>query len=233
MCASGNSRCWTFRRRLRRQRRPRRRHGRRRARKAGRRLLFHLRRGGGCPTASSTSSTSISSASLAGRRARPVHRARQPARSGQPGVRPDPAICWCCRRWARKARSIRFKPGSPAGEMTVIPPQPRAPHPGATAVLPVNYWNNGEFKDQLDFDTCAIARWRRCSPATWPRQGEGICLARRQPVPARRARLPPGTGRPYPAWTGAGASPTISTPTASSPPHGGRVFVEQRRGPHL
>ena len=34
--------------------------------------------------------------------------------------------------------------------MTVIPPTPAAPYPGATALLPVNYWNNGEFKDQLD-----------------------------------------------------------------------------------
>ena len=43
-----------------------------------------------------------------------------------------------------------FKPGTPAGDVTVIPPTPAAPHPGATALLPVNYWNNGEFKDQLE-----------------------------------------------------------------------------------
>jgi hypothetical protein len=43
-----------------------------------------------------------------------------------------------------------FRPGSPATEMTVIPPTPSASHPGAMAVLPVNYWYNGEFKDQLD-----------------------------------------------------------------------------------
>ncbi len=43
-----------------------------------------------------------------------------------------------------------FKPGSPATELTVIAPTPMAAHPGATALLPANYWNNGEFKDQLD-----------------------------------------------------------------------------------
>ena len=46
-----------------------------------------------------------------------------------------------------------FKPGSPATELTVIPATPATAHPGATALLPVNYWNNGEFKDQLDPDT--------------------------------------------------------------------------------
>jgi DNA-binding beta-propeller fold protein YncE len=43
-----------------------------------------------------------------------------------------------------------FKPGSPATALTVIAPTPVVTHPGATALLPVNYWNNGEFKDQLD-----------------------------------------------------------------------------------
>jgi sugar lactone lactonase YvrE len=43
-----------------------------------------------------------------------------------------------------------FRPGSPATEMTVIAPTPLTSHPGATALLPANYWNNGEFKDRLD-----------------------------------------------------------------------------------
>jgi sugar lactone lactonase YvrE len=46
-----------------------------------------------------------------------------------------------------------FKPGSPATEMTVIAPTPVTSHPGATALLAGNYWNNGEFKDQLDLKT--------------------------------------------------------------------------------
>ena len=46
-----------------------------------------------------------------------------------------------------------FKPGSTDTQMTVIPPTTVVPHPGATAVLPVNYWDNGEFKDQIDLTT--------------------------------------------------------------------------------
>jgi len=46
-----------------------------------------------------------------------------------------------------------FRPGSPKDEITVLSPQATQPHPGATALLPVNYWNNGEFKDQFNFNT--------------------------------------------------------------------------------
>lgn len=46
-----------------------------------------------------------------------------------------------------------FKPGSPDTEVTVIAATPSADHPGAATVLPVNWWNNGEFKDQLDLQT--------------------------------------------------------------------------------
>jgi hypothetical protein len=46
-----------------------------------------------------------------------------------------------------------FRPGSPPDQITVLAPEDAKPHPGASALLPVNYWNNGEFKDQLDFNT--------------------------------------------------------------------------------
>src|SRR6185436_19637145 len=46
-----------------------------------------------------------------------------------------------------------FDPRGPAGEMTVLDPQPSAPHAGAAAVLPVNVWDNGEFANQLDLGT--------------------------------------------------------------------------------
>lgn len=46
-----------------------------------------------------------------------------------------------------------FRPGSPDAQITVLAPQPAAPHAGASALLPVSYWNNGEFKDQLDLGT--------------------------------------------------------------------------------
>ena len=46
-----------------------------------------------------------------------------------------------------------FKPGSTAENLTVLKPQQAGPHAGAAAILPQNYWNNGEFQDQLDLDT--------------------------------------------------------------------------------
>jgi sugar lactone lactonase YvrE len=46
-----------------------------------------------------------------------------------------------------------FRPGSPEDQITVLPLQAMQPHAGATALLPVNYWNNGEFEDQFDFNT--------------------------------------------------------------------------------
>ncbi|HWE83683.1 MAG TPA: glycosyl hydrolase family 28-related protein [Terracidiphilus sp.] len=46
-----------------------------------------------------------------------------------------------------------FKPGTPAENLTVLEPQPAEPHPRATFILPANYWNNGEFKDQLNLET--------------------------------------------------------------------------------
>ena len=46
-----------------------------------------------------------------------------------------------------------FRPGSPENQITVLTPQETKPHPDALAVLPVNYWNNGEFEDQLNLNT--------------------------------------------------------------------------------
>ncbi|MYM24270.1 gluconolaconase [Duganella sp. FT135W] len=46
-----------------------------------------------------------------------------------------------------------FQPDQPAGPVTVIKPTPVKPHAGARVVVPVNFWQNGEFRDQLNFDT--------------------------------------------------------------------------------
>jgi hypothetical protein len=43
-----------------------------------------------------------------------------------------------------------FRPGSMPDEIVVLKPQAAAARPGADMVLPVNYWVNGEFRDQLD-----------------------------------------------------------------------------------
>ena len=46
-----------------------------------------------------------------------------------------------------------FRPGSSAEELTVLKPQPRKTNSAASFLLPVNLWNNGEFRDQLNLDT--------------------------------------------------------------------------------
>lgn len=46
-----------------------------------------------------------------------------------------------------------FHPDRPAGELTLIKPTPVKAHAGARTVVPVNFWQNGEFRDQLNFET--------------------------------------------------------------------------------
>jgi sugar lactone lactonase YvrE len=46
-----------------------------------------------------------------------------------------------------------FSPGTSAEELTVLQPQPAQAGGKPTFLLPVNWWNNGEFKDQLNVAT--------------------------------------------------------------------------------
>ncbi len=46
-----------------------------------------------------------------------------------------------------------FRPGSPEDQITMLAPEPAVAHPGAAVILPGNVWNNGEFRNQLDFNT--------------------------------------------------------------------------------
>ena len=46
-----------------------------------------------------------------------------------------------------------FRPGSPKDEITVLQAERTQPRPDGIALLPVNYWNNGDFRDQLDVET--------------------------------------------------------------------------------
>ena len=46
-----------------------------------------------------------------------------------------------------------FRPDGPEDQITVLDPQPPAERPGMTAVLPVNYWVNGDFTNTLSADT--------------------------------------------------------------------------------
>ena len=46
-----------------------------------------------------------------------------------------------------------FNPDAPPEQLTVIQPTPVKARPNARTVLPVNWWVNGEFRDQLDPET--------------------------------------------------------------------------------
>jgi sugar lactone lactonase YvrE len=52
-----------------------------------------------------------------------------------------------------EATVFSIKPGVPGAPMQVLKPQPTAARAGAKTLLPVNIWNNGEFRDQLNPDT--------------------------------------------------------------------------------
>ncbi|MES2441183.1 MAG: glycosyl hydrolase family 28-related protein [Pseudomonadota bacterium] len=52
-----------------------------------------------------------------------------------------------------EATVYSFDPAKKDGSITLIPPTPAARRPGAAVALPANFWNNGEFRDQLDFET--------------------------------------------------------------------------------
>ena len=125
-----------------------------------------------------------------------------------------------------------FKPGSPATEMTVI-----APHAGARASRR-DRAAAGQLLEQWRVQGPARSRdlslhhpERDVRPRHGGAQGQGICLARRQPVPAR-SRAPSSRAR---RTAPAGASPTIWTPTAlSTAKPGSRVFVSnESEGAHL
>jgi sugar lactone lactonase YvrE len=49
-----------------------------------------------------------------------------------------------------QASVYSIDPNGPKDQMTMISPTATAPHAGARTLLPVNWWNNGEFRDQYD-----------------------------------------------------------------------------------
>jgi hypothetical protein len=52
--------------------------------------------------------------------------------------------------YGRNGTVYAFRPDTSDTALTVIAPTPAAPHKDAVTALPVNLWNNGEFKDQYD-----------------------------------------------------------------------------------
>lgn len=69
-----------------------------------------------------------------------------------------------------------FRPGDSAEELAVITPQAAQPHGKAAVILPVNWWNNGEFKDQLNLETMRFTTLREmfAADATTPRAREYV-----------------------------------------------------------
>ena len=53
----------------------------------------------------------------------------------------------------KDASVYALDPAAPGARPALVAATPAAPRAGARVALPVNFWNNGEFKDQLDFDT--------------------------------------------------------------------------------
>jgi sugar lactone lactonase YvrE len=52
--------------------------------------------------------------------------------------------------YGRNGTVYSVKPGAPESEITVIAATPAVAHAYAVTAMPVNWWNNGEFKDQID-----------------------------------------------------------------------------------
>jgi sugar lactone lactonase YvrE len=52
-----------------------------------------------------------------------------------------------------KGAVYSFDPAGPPDALTVLQPTPVREHSRAQTLLPVNWWNNGEFRDQLDHTT--------------------------------------------------------------------------------
>jgi hypothetical protein len=57
----------------------------------------------------------------------------------------------------KEATVYALQPGMPGAPVTLIKPTPAAARPGARLALPVNYWANGEFWDQLNPETYEFA----------------------------------------------------------------------------
>jgi hypothetical protein len=81
-----------------------------------------------------------------------------------------------------------FKPGSSAEELRVLEAKPATEHAGAAAILPVNWWNNGEFKDQLDLRTMRFKTLAEmfAEDATTPRGREYVSADGSVFLPAAR-----------------------------------------------
>jgi sugar lactone lactonase YvrE len=69
-----------------------------------------------------------------------------------------------------------FHPGNSTEILAVLKPQPAQPHAKASVILPANWWNNGEFKDQLNLDTMQFTTLAEmfAADATTPKMREYV-----------------------------------------------------------
>jgi hypothetical protein len=89
--------------------------------------------------------------------------------------------------FGRNGTVYSVKPDAPETELTAITATPAAAHPDAATVLPVNWWNNGEFRDQLD-------------PETYQFTTLAQMFARDMALAKRREYVSPDGSLVLPAW---------------------------------
>jgi sugar lactone lactonase YvrE len=118
--------------------------------------------------------------------------------------------------------SVALGKGSDKDEVSVLAAQPAKPHPGASAILPANYWNNGEFKDQYDPQTSTFVTLPQMflRDVTTPRTREYVSPDGSIFLPAGRVFQQGPTD-----WTGWRFSDNLDTYGFLSAKAGERIFV--------
>ena len=171
-------------------------------------------------TARSISSTAASSASIAGAPREGSTLVRDASLDPVNLAVDRPGTCWCSPPLGPKGTVYSFEPGRRRRADGDRADRDRRDSPASTVALPANWWNNGEFRDQLDpktdqFTTLAEMFARDIAAP----EGAGIRLARRQ-----RSRCRPSAccSRARPA--GAGRRPCRPMGSSRRRP-GERVFV--------
>jgi len=81
-----------------------------------------------------------------------------------------------------------FRPGSTAQELDVVKATPSQAHKDAAFLLPVNWWNNGEFQDQLNVETMRFTTLAEmfAADATAPKKREYVSRDGSAVMPAGR-----------------------------------------------
>ncbi|HUD91090.1 glycosyl hydrolase family 28-related protein [Sphingobium sp.] len=89
--------------------------------------------------------------------------------------------------YGRNGTVYSVKPDAPDSEISVIAATSVTSHPDAATVLPVNWWNNGEFRDQID-------------PKTYAFTTLAEMFARDMALPKAREYVSPDGSVALPAW---------------------------------